>query len=447
MTVKSSEDNPTVVGKLKRYANVSTKMTRIMTKLAGQRYFGTDVDQERHALEMKEALGDLKGPLMKVAQLLSTIPDALPPAYTQELSQLQSNAPPMSWVFVKRRMKAELGLDWQSKFKFFEQDAAAAASLGQIHRANSLKGETLACKLQYSDMQSVVAADLKQLKILLKLYESYDKAVFSDNIHEEISDRLREELDYILEACHIKLFEKMLKSVKTVHVPKVYEDLSTKRLLTMSWLEGEPLLKAKEHPLKDRNIIARNMFQAWYVPFYRYGIIHGDPHLGNYTICKNNDINLLDFGCVRIFEPKFVEGVINLYFALLNDDEELAVSAYRSWGFQNLSKDLVEVLNIWARFLYSPLMEDRKRLIEETSSGVYGREIASKVHDELRRVGGVLPPKEFVFMDRAAIGLGSVFLHLKAELNWYQEFHTLIEDFHPDKLAKSQEKVLRECGL
>ena len=92
------------------------------------------------------------------------------------------------------------------------------------------------------------------------------------------------------------------------------------------------------------------MFKAWYVPFYKYGIIHGDPHLGNYSVDDNLKINLLDFGCIRIFKPSFVKGVIDLYYAILENNEDLAVHAYESWGFENISKRLIKILNIWAKF-------------------------------------------------------------------------------------------------
>ncbi len=435
-----------LTGRMKRYVKVSRRITGLAARLAGE-YLGLEINREAHALDLKDALGDLKGPIMKVAQLLATIPDALPQEYTQELMHLQANAPPMGWLFVKRRMQSEFGPDWQSKFKSFEHEASSAASLGQVHKAVDHKGTMLACKLQYPDMASVVEADLQQLKILLKLYATYDKAINTDQIYPEVADRLREELDYEREARHIRLYGEMLNKEKQVHVPKVIPELSTKRLLTMTWLEGERLMVVKNRSLEDRNQIARNMFRAWYVPFYGYGVIHGDPHLGNYTMPKDNSVNLLDFGCIRVFETKFVKAVIDLYFALERNDEELAVEAYKSWGFENISRELIEVLNGWAKFLYEPILEDRIRPIDETHSGIYGREVAYKVHEELRRIGGVRPPREFVFMDRAAIGLGSVFLHLKAEINWYQEFHGLIEGFDAKKMERRQHKALKKYGL
>src|ERR1700742_5050884 len=160
-------------------------MGGLAAPLAGEGYLGLTGDRERHAADLKAALGGIKGPLMKVAQLLATIPDALPEEYVRELIQLQSNAPAMGWPFVRRRMAGELGADWQSRFRSFEREAARAASLGQVHRAVALDGTRLACKLQYPDMSAAVEADLRQLKLAMSLYERYDRTVTTGDIHAE----------------------------------------------------------------------------------------------------------------------------------------------------------------------------------------------------------------------------------------------------------------------
>ena len=215
----------------------------------------------------------------------------------------------------------------------------------------------------------------------------------------------------------------------------------------MNWLDGAPLLDFKEAPAAQRNDIARHMFNAWYVPLYRYGVLHGDPHLGNYTVRDDLGINLLDFGCIRVFPPSFVRGVIDLYRALRDDDRELAVHAYETWGFSNLSGELLDTLNLWANFLYGPLLEDRPQQVLGEKGVMYGANVAGKVHAELRRLGGVRPPREFVLMDRAAVGLGSVFTHLKAEINWHRLFHDLIDDFEEAALTARQASALDEAGL
>ena len=442
-------ENNSLSGRLKRYAKVTGAVGGIAARVAGQRYLGLNLGKQEMPADLKSALGNLKGPVMKVAQILATIPDALPDEYVEELRQLQSNAPSMGRLFVKRRMSAELGKDWQNKFSSFNQEAVAAASLGQVHKAESLDGQTVACKLQYPDMNSAVEADLKQLRLAMSIYQRYDNAINASEIYKELSARIREELDYVREGRNMALYRLMLSNEDTVHVPDLIETASTDRLLTMTWLDGVPILDfIKNNPqLEMRNRVAQNMFRAWYVPFYLFGIIHGDPHLGNYSIRPNGDVNLLDFGCIRVFPPTFVKGVIDLYKGLRDGDEELAVDAYRTWGFENLDRETIDVLNHWARFVYSPLMEDKVRRIQETNSGVYGKEVVEKVHKELRRLNGVKPPREFVLMDRAAIGLGSVFLHLNAEVNWYSIFQELISDFESSEVAQRQNDALNAAQV
>ena len=427
-----------------RYANLGTSAGSIALKFLGTRLLNKE--HEKNAEDLKNILGSLKGPIMKIAQLLSTVPDLLPEEYVNELTKLQSNAPPMGWNFVKRRMKNELGFDWLDSFDSFEKEPFAAASLGQVHRA-VYKGENVVCKLQYPDMNSIVDADVNQLKLIFSIYKKIDSSIDTSEIQKEISVRIKEELDYKQEQKHIQLFNLIFNEFNEVRIPKVYEEISTNRLISMNFLPGNKLLHFKKYPHAVRQKIAKNMFTAWYYPFYKYGVIHGDPHLGNYSSDKNANINLLDFGCIRVFKPSFVKGVIDLYHAIKNNDTDLAIHAYESWGFENISKDLIDVLNIWAKFLYSPLMENKLRKMQDTNSSTYGAEAASKVHRELKKIGGVKPPREFVFMDRSAIGLGSVFLHLDAKLNWYKLFHELIDGFNEDILKKRQRDAIKAVKM
>jgi len=442
----------------KRYAKVGSNVGGVAARVATARALGRTQNHSRNALDLAAALGGLKGPIMKVAQLLATIPDALPAAYAGELMKLQSEAPPMGWAFVKRRMTAELGVNWQEKFSSFEHEPAAAASLGQVHRARSLGGAELACKLQYPDMQSAVEADLQQLGWLLALRRRMvDPAIDTSEIAQEIGARLREELDYHREAKHVALYGAILAGEDNIRVPAVHPELSTRRLLTLDWLQGRRLLEHKDDDLPTRNRLGTAMFMAWWHPFSRFGVIHGDPHLGNYTvfdekqgkgIARPYGINLLDYGCIRIFHPTFVGGVVDLYRGLERGDEELVVNAYETWGFKNLTRGLIEALNIWAGFIYGPLLDNRTRTIADgVKPSEYGRREAFRVHRALREQGPVTVPREFVFMDRAAIGLGAVFLHLRAELNFYRLFNEAMEDFSVVKVAKRQKQALSVAGL
>lgn len=436
-------------GEVRRFARTSGAVGGIAARVAGERVFGIKTDRASHAEDLKVILGGLKGPLMKVAQFLSTVPDALPAEYAAELAQLQANAPPMGWNFVRRRMASELGPDWQSRFASFSQEASAAASLGQVHRARLPDGTDVACKLQYPDMPSTVEADLRQLKLAMAVYHRMDNAIQQDEIYKELRERLREELDYLREAAQMRLYGLMLRDQPGVHVPEPIPAFSTNRLLTMTWLDGRPLMQrlAEDPPQEERNRIAEALFRAWYVPFYQFGVIHGDPHLGNYQVRADGSVNLLDFGAIRVFGARFVSGVIELFEAVRDNDDDRAHHAYETWGFTDLSRDKMDVLNMWARFLYEPLIQDRVRRIQETDDPTFGREVAERVHAGLKRTGGVMPPREFVLMDRSAIGLGGVFLRLRAELNWSKLFHELIADFNEQALADRQAAALAQAGV
>ncbi|MGB2932770.1 MAG: AarF/UbiB family protein, partial [Methyloceanibacter sp.] len=331
--------------------------------------------------------------------------------------------------------------------------AAASASLGQVHRARGHDGRNLAAKLQYPDMQSAVEADLKQLSLLFSIHRRMRPAIETSEMMQEIAARLREELDYGLEARHTRLYGLIFAGDPLIRVPEVVPELSTQRLLTMTWLEGRRLLDYADRSLEERNRVARAMFRAWWYPFSHYGVIHGDPHLGNYTVFEDGEgraagINLLDYGCMRSFAPKFIQGVIDLYRGLLTNDRALVVNAYETWGFAGLSNELIDILNIWAGFIYGPMLDDRVRTIaDEQSPGMYGRREAFKVHQGLRDKGPVKVPREFVFMDRAAIGLGGVFLHLKAELNFHRLFDDTITAFDLTQVAQRQKEVFTAAGV
>lgn len=430
-----------------RAAKVGTNLSGAALRFGASQVFGGGDDKVAAALA--SALGNTKGPLMKVAQMLSTIPDFLPPEYAEELSQLQAHAPAMGWPFVKRRMRAELGHDWQSKFAEFGHDAAHAASLGQVHKARLHDGREVACKLQYPDMSSAVESDVGQLKSLLGLFKRMDGSIDPSEMVNEITARLREELDYERERKAMTLYELMLADKDFVTVPDPVDELSTNRLLTMSWVSGIALRDFETAPQDVRNNIAEMLFWTWWGPMNAYGVIHGDPHLGNYQITGEGDgINLLDFGCIRIFPPSFVEGVVRLREALLHDDFDGCMAAYETWGFKGLTRELGEVLNVWANFIYGPLLDNRVRTVADgVKPGEYGRKEAFRVRQLLKEKGPVTIPAEFVFMDRAAIGLGAAYLRLGAELNFYQLFEDSIQGFTTEGMAERQAEALAKVGL
>lgn len=435
--------------RLGRTMKVGTNLSGAGLTFAANAMFGGEKGDERIAKALAAALGKSKGPLMKVAQMVSTIPDFLPAEYAEELSQLQAQAPAMGWPFVRRRMRAELGAGWQGKFAQFGKEAAHAASLGQVHRATLPDGREVACKLQYPDMASAVESDVSQLKLLLGTFKRLDGSIDPTEMVDEITDRLREELDYAREAKHMALYQHLLRDADFVSVPELVPELSTDRLLTMSWVSGNRLNDYEDAPQDVRNRIAQNLFWTWWHPFTGAAVIHGDPHLGNYQVTADGaGLNLLDFGCIRIFPPGFVAGVVDLYRGLLADDFDAVYAAFEKWGFKGLNTELVEVLTIWAKFIYGPLLDDRVRSVADgIKPGEYGRKEAFAVRKLLKEKGPVTIPREFVFMDRVAIGLGAAYLRLGAELNYHRLFEESLAGFSEAALGAAQQEALVAAGL
>ncbi len=438
-----------------RYARLGVNAGALAARVGVNRLRGGG--RETDAKALASALGSMKGPLMKVGQLLATIPDALPQDYAEELMRLQSQAPPMGASFVRRRMQAELGPGWRERFSEFDLKPAAAASLGQVHRARSLQGEWLACKLQYPEMASAVETDLSQLDLLFSLHRRIGAAIDTREIAQEIRARVREELDYEREAKVARLYRLMLVDRPFVRVPRVEEELSTRRLLTLQWLDGEKLVAFEKARQEARDAIAVGLFDAWWRPFLRYGIIHGDPHLGNYAVVASGrgearaveGINLFDYGCVRIFPPRFVGGVVELYLALKANDEGRIAEAYAMWGFTRLTRGALEAMNIWARFICGPILDDRVRTAADgVKPSEYGRREIGAVMRALRAAGGGLViPREFVFLERATIGLGGAFLRLGARLNFHRMYEDAIADFSENAVALRQAGALAAVGL
>ena len=438
-----------------RYARLGVNAGALAARVGVNRLRGGGRDSDAKALA--SVLGSMKGPMMKVAQLLTTIPDALPTDYANELIRLQSQAPPMGAGFVRRRMQAELGPHWRERFSEFDLKPAAAASLGQVHKARTLAGDEVACKLQYPEMASAVETDLSQLDVLFSLHRRMSAAIDTREIAREIRERVREELDYVREAKVARLYALMLAEKPFVRVPRVEESLSTRRLLTLQWLDGEPLTAFESAPQQARNAIAVGLYDAWWLPFLRYGVIHGDPHLGNYAVAASGKgdalevegVNLFDYGCVRIFPPRFVSGVVELYLALRTNDEARLEEAYAMWGFPKLTRGTFEAMNIWARFICGPILDDRVRTAADgVSPSEYGRREIGQVMRALRAEGGGLViPREFVFLERATIGLGGAFLRLGARLNFHRLYEDAIAGFDMDAVARRQAQALEAVGL
>ena len=290
--------------------------------------FGRDFDRARKPLELARMLGGLKGPIMKVAQLAATVPDVLPPEYAFELQKLQAEAPPMGWAFVRRRMRAELGPDWQKRFKSFEHEPAAAASLGQVHRAVAPRRHRGRLQAAISGhaiggrSRSWPARRDPRRAAALQPGDRHARGPEGARRAAARGARLRAR-----GAPHAALYGDARRRAADVRVPRLLPDLSTRRLLTMTLARRRAAALASSIARLRSATASRPRSSRPGGGRSRTTASSTATRISATTRSFRKDgepagLNLLDYGCIRIFPPSFVEGVIALYRGFQNDDRD-----------------------------------------------------------------------------------------------------------------------------
>jgi predicted unusual protein kinase regulating ubiquinone biosynthesis (AarF/ABC1/UbiB family) len=371
---------------------------------------------------------ELRGAFMKLAQMLSMRGDLFPAEALEILSVVQSSVPPMPWARVRRVLTEELGAPPEEKFRRFEHEAFAAASLGQVHRAETRSGATVAVKVQYPGVAATVHQDVRNVKALLRVFTAIARDVMrqdvdSGEVAAELEARLAEELDYLHEAANLARFRRLLADDAEVVIPRVYRTLTTRRVLTMQYLEGYPiqdiLAPGVEQEVKDW--VAVKLFRLHWRQVLEFGALHTDPHPGNYLVTHHPRLGILDFGSVRVFEPEIRAGYLALARALLAHDDRAIAAASRALGFIGPGVDpapLVRVLHI----VCEPLERDAPfdpRAYDVMERATRVTQLA--VEHRLFRT-----PGHQVFLFRALVGLDAYLKALGTVRNWHRLFGDVV---------------------
>ena len=269
-----------------------------------------------------DSLGTLKGVSVKIAQQVALGLPFLPQEYLDEISKSFNSIPPINRALIRKIIKQELGDYPQNVFDSFESEAFGAASLGQVHRAIKGKKE-LAVKVQYPGISTSIDSDLSVLKFGLS---HFAKGQDIDHLMDEVTERLTEEVDYELEAQNTKYYEEHLNH-ELIVVPSIVEELSTKTVLSSTFLEGksfEAFLKG--NPSQEvRNHYAQLIFDSFFIGLYRLKMVHADPNPGNFIFMADNMLGMIDFGCVKRVDAEFLKGFSKLHVLLMDKarDEEV----------------------------------------------------------------------------------------------------------------------------
>lgn len=381
------------------------------------------------AQQVADELGNMKGALMKLGQMASYLDDGLPEPMRLALSQLQSNAPPMAVELMHEVLQAELGRPISEMFVEFDDEPIAAASIGQVHRAilRTPDGDrAVAVKVQYPGVAEAIDADIRTADLLGALLAFGFKSLNPEDMVAEIKDRLREELDYTLEAQNQQTFADFYRGHPFIHVPEVFHEYSTSRVLITELVSGSSFAEVLGWPQDERNAIGESIFRFVFRSLYRFRAFNGDPHPGNYIFHKDGRVTFLDFGLIKHFtveEMDMFQGMVKA--AVLDHDMDQYRRIIEDAGMLQRDAPFTtqEAGDYFAHF-YAPVRESH----DMTWTTEYATSIVRHTFDRTSAIAQYATvPKSFVFIQRINLGLYALLGQLGARGN----FRRISEELWP----------------
>lgn len=414
----------------KRFLKLAGMTASVATRYAGEKIKDVVQDEEQRKLsksraygkmaeDITETLGELKGAVMKVGQIVSQTQDFLPAEFSEALKKLQKEAPPVDFSVIKAQVEVELGDELSSLFKSFDEEPYAAASIGQVHRAVTLDGRQVIVKVQYPGVARSVNSDLKQLKLTLKLGGLLKMPKESvDRLFLELQERLNEELDYALEADNLKLFHAFHKDDEHILIPSVVDALSTQRVITLDFIEGDSIdaLDSLGYTVEQREQLANKLFDMLSNQLFDFQCIHGDPHPGNFAFRKDGTVVVYDFGCVKQLKPEIVQAYRDAVVYSIKEAYTFVDDALIRLGARVANKPSPgpEYYKVWRDIFFQPFMGEMFD---------YG---AAKLHMDTAKHTSLFfkhlelfqPPVESLYIDRMVSGHYWILKSMKASANF-----------------------------
>lgn len=379
-----------------------------------------DADRAREgAKELVRELGALKGLVMKIGQMASYLPGALPDEAQNVLSQLQAESVAMTWDRVSEVVRAELGAAPESLFDDFEETPFAAASIGQVHRAR-IRGQAVAVKIQYPGIEDVLRSDLSTIGFMTKM-STLGLPLDGGAIVDELKSRILEECDYELEARHQRELAALYAVDPWVHVPRVVEDRSTRRVLTTELVDAMRFAQfSAEATQEAKNRAGEVIFRTCFSSLFRHGVYNGDPHPGNYLFHPDGRVTFLDFGCVRRFEKPFIETWKDFARGVLDGDRRGFPERFRRLGMLGREKGF-DFDHQWeiTQYLYLPFQQ-REPFFTYTDD--YVRKSYGLMLFENPNQRKISMPPEWLLLNRLQWGMNAVLAKLHACAPWPDHF-------------------------
>jgi predicted unusual protein kinase regulating ubiquinone biosynthesis (AarF/ABC1/UbiB family) len=433
-----SEGSKIPKGRVRRSAKLGS-----IVGVQGARYAGTKATnvgrseeaskerlEQRHietAMKMVGALGQMKGAAMKLGQFASFIdtefiPDEYREIYQEQLAKLRTDAPAMPWEKVEKVLEEEYdGEPLSELFAEFEPEAFAAASIGQVHRAELLDGRTVAVKIQYPGIAEALDADLRNAGTLVRLARALAPGLDAKAIAKELRERVMEELDYEYEAQNQRTFSRAYRDHPFIYVPEVITRLSRRRVLVTELVEGLDFEQVKELPHSERSRFGEIVFRGSFGSIYHLQHFNADPHPGNYILMADGRVAFIDFGMTKKLDHEQIVLEQRAFDAASREEPEAFRKALHDLGFvKNPSKLDAERLLEHMRAVGGWYIEDREieisarrvmKIIESTNDP------RSEYYDLMRREA---MPADELMGRRMEIGVVAVLGQLRAKRNWHR---------------------------
>ena len=372
------------------------------------------------AESIAEALGNMKGAMMKLGQMASYLDQGMPEPAREALAELQANAPPMSAELAAQVVRDELGGSPEELFDTWDPKPIAAASIGQVHRAITKDGRAVAVKVQYPGVGDAIRADLDNAGMLFGAMGMMLPGLDPEPLVAELRARLVEELDYVLEADNQRLFADYYEGHPFIHVPAVVDELCAERVLTTELAEGARFDEVETWSQEERDLAAEAIFRFVFGSLYRLHAFNGDPHPGNYLFKPGGQVTFLDFGLVKRFAPEEVEVIASMLRAMAVDED---IEEYRriieSIGMLKPGNTFTdeEVMDYFGHF-YDYVLRDEEGTITPEYASETVRRFFDYGGDHAPIIKAANVPPSFVIIQRINLGLYAIFGQLRATANW-----------------------------
>jgi predicted unusual protein kinase regulating ubiquinone biosynthesis (AarF/ABC1/UbiB family) len=433
----AKDDRSIPKGRARRTAQVGTVLGSEGARYAGTRAANVVRSKERasEALDarhlaaaerMVDTLGTMKGAAMKIGQLASFIdteflPEEYRELYQEKLGDLRTSAPPMPWKKVSKVLEEEWAEPPEELFEGFDHEAAAAASIGQVHRAVLPDGREVAVKIQYPGVADALRADMQNAGLILRMAKALAPGLDAKAAAEELKERVLEELDYEYEAQNQRAFARGYRGHPFIYVPDVITRLSTERVLVTEWVDGMSFDDVKRLPQEERDRFAEIVFRFCFGSIYHLQHFNADAHPGNYILMDDGRVAFLDFGMTKQLDKEQIELEIAALEAAFADDPEQLREALHDLGFLNNPKKVdAQKLMEHVRVVGGWYMEDREVTIDSkrVMDAIAAISDPRSGYYELWRRENV--PANELMGRRMESGVLAVLGQLNATRNWYR---------------------------